>query len=170
MNDSFDSLCRCNWAFLNSSWSEEQLDEYIKNDVIPNLSKFTKHCTWEECDHVMWGQKPVGEIGLWSLFNLQMSMLKPDNLAVGKVVLFIPIIILGLLGNFLILWVLYKFKQTRSCVNIFIGNMALADLLATILLPWAGVIQNVHENDVLGRFYCHAEPLFRCKIPAKYSD
>ena len=92
----------------------------------------------QEMPSGIWNHKPTGEI-------------------VWKVLLFLPIVVFGLVGNFLIMLVIYKFKQTRNCTNLFIGNMALADFFATLLLTWAALANDLFQNYPLGAFYCRIE-------------
>lgn len=78
---------------------------------------------------------------------------------------------MSICGNYLIIHVLYKFKQTRSSANIFIGNMAVADLLSTIFLTWPGVMRNINYNYPLGAFYCQFESFFTfsCLVASQLS-
>ena len=94
-----------------------------------------------------------------------------SSVAAWKVLLFLPLVILSICGNYLIIHVLYKFKQTRSCANIFIGNMAIADLLSTIFLTGPGVASNIYYNYPLGAFYCRFESFFKfsCLIASQLS-
>ncbi|KAI1291840.1 Neuropeptide FF receptor 2 [Halotydeus destructor] len=84
---------------------------------------------------------------------------RPFSEVIWRVLLNIPIVVLGILGNLLIISVVYKFKQTRNCTNLFICNMALADLLATLCCSWASLFQAgvIYQNYVLGPFYCWFE-------------
>lgn len=77
---------------------------------------------------------------------------------------------MSLSGNYLILHVLYKFKQTRKCANIFIGNMAIADLLSTIFLTLPGIATSVHYNYPLGD-YCKYESVLKnwCLVASQLS-
>ncbi|XP_029283128.1 neuropeptide Y receptor Y2, like [Cottoperca gobio] len=47
------------------------------------------------------------------------------------------IIVLGVLGNSLVIYVIYRFKSLRTVTNFFIANLAVADLLVnTLCLPF----------------------------------
>lgn len=81
------------------------------------------------------------------------------------------LVFISVCGNVLIIHVLYKFKQTRTCANILIGNMALADLLSTIFLSLPGIVVDVHTNYPLGSFYCQYESVFKfsCLLASQLS-
>ena len=85
--------------------------------------------------------------------------------------LFLPLVLLSTCGNYLILHILYKFKQTRTSSNIFIGNMAIADLLSTLALTGPGVAVSIYSNYPLGSFYCQFESFFKfsCLLASQLS-
>uniref|UniRef100_A0A3Q3J658 Neuropeptide Y receptor type 2 n=1 Tax=Monopterus albus TaxID=43700 RepID=A0A3Q3J658_MONAL len=78
-------------------------------------------------------------------------MIKVSNFLVGYVVeqltvvcsqvvlilAYSTIIVLGVLGNSLVIYVIYRFKTLRTVTNFFIANLAVADLLVnTLCLPF----------------------------------
>lgn len=56
-------------------------------------------------------------------------------------------------------------------MNIFIGNMAMADLISTIFLSWTGIFSDIFQFDVLGEIYCKSESFFKftCLLASAYS-
>ncbi|XP_063325778.1 neuropeptide Y receptor Y2, like [Pelmatolapia mariae] len=64
----------------------------------------------------------------------------PISLPSVQVVLILAystIIVLGVLGNSLVIYVIYRFKTLRTVTNFFIANLAVADLLVnTLCLPF----------------------------------
>ncbi|XP_037116268.1 neuropeptide Y receptor Y2, like [Syngnathus acus] len=53
------------------------------------------------------------------------------------IVAYTAIILLGLVGNSLVIYVIYRFKTLRTVTNFFIANLAVADLLVNVLcLPF----------------------------------
>ena len=75
------------------------------------------------------------------------------------------------MGNSLVVFVLIKFRQTRSSVNLFIGNMAVADLLSTIFLSWTGMTEAIFQNYPNGPFYCKYGDFFKnaCLLASTFS-
>lgn len=68
------------------------------------------------------------------------------------------IILLGLLGNSLVIHVVIKFKSMRTVTNFFIANLAVADLLVnTLCLPFTLVYTLLGEWK-LGSVLCHLVP------------
>ncbi|XP_053114148.1 neuropeptide Y receptor type 2 isoform X1 [Hemicordylus capensis] len=68
------------------------------------------------------------------------------------------IILLGLLGNSLVIHVVIKFKSMRTVTNFFIANLAVADLLVnTLCLPFTLVYTLLGEWK-LGPVLCHLVP------------
>lgn len=69
-----------------------------------------------------------------------------------------PIVLLGIVGNLTIIYSMYKFKPFRTKpTNIFILNMAIADLLTTIVCPNAALFTDIYQFYVLGPFICRFE-------------
>ncbi|KAL3988654.1 hypothetical protein ACER0C_012972 [Sarotherodon galilaeus] len=67
--------------------------------------------------------------------------------------LFILIFILSVIGNSLLLCVLFIYEGLKSITNIFILNLACSDLIFTITLPfWA--VNHLHHHWVFGDFVC----------------
>nr|XP_056711614.1 neuropeptide Y receptor type 2 [Euleptes europaea] len=68
------------------------------------------------------------------------------------------IILLGLLGNTLVIHVVIKFKSMRTVTNFFIANLAVADLLVnTLCLPFT-LIYTLQGDWKLGPVLCHLVP------------
>ncbi|XP_007435853.1 neuropeptide Y receptor type 2 [Python bivittatus] len=68
------------------------------------------------------------------------------------------IILLGLIGNSLVIHVVIKFKSMRTVTNFFIANLAVADLLVnTLCLPFTLVYTLLGEWK-LGPVLCHLVP------------
>nr|XP_014350978.1 PREDICTED: neuropeptide Y receptor type 2-like [Latimeria chalumnae] len=68
------------------------------------------------------------------------------------------IILLGVVGNSLVIYVVIKFKTLRTVTNFFIGNLALADLLVnTLCLPFT-LIYTLLDEWKFGAVLCHLVP------------
>lgn len=68
------------------------------------------------------------------------------------------IILLGVIGNSLVIYVVYKFKTLRTVTNFFIVNLAVADLLTnTLCLPFT-LIYTLHGEWRLGQVLCFMLP------------
>uniref|UniRef100_UPI00398E8F91 neuropeptide Y receptor type 2-like n=1 Tax=Pristiophorus japonicus TaxID=55135 RepID=UPI00398E8F91 len=68
------------------------------------------------------------------------------------------IILLGLVGNSLVIYMIVKYKTMRTVTNFFIANLALADLMVdTLCLPFTLVYTLVGEWK-LGAVLCHLVP------------
>lgn len=81
-----------------------------------------------------------------------------------RVVLVLAIVLLGTLGNLTIIYSMCKFKSFRSKpTNIFILNMAIADLLTTIVCPNAALFTDIYQFYVLGSFICRFEGFIKSK-------
>ncbi|XP_077598167.1 neuropeptide Y receptor Y2, like [Stigmatopora nigra] len=63
--------------------------------------------------------------------------IRSPGVQAALIVAYVAIILLGLLGNSLVIYVIYRFKTLRTVTNFFIGNLAVADLLVNALcLPF----------------------------------
>ncbi|KAJ8403564.1 hypothetical protein AAFF_G00348900 [Aldrovandia affinis] len=68
------------------------------------------------------------------------------------------IILLGVVGNFLVIYVVCKFKTLRTVTNFFIANLAVADLLVnTLCLPFTLIYTLVGEWK-FGQILCFVLP------------
>ncbi|KAM9717593.1 LOW QUALITY PROTEIN: neuropeptide Y receptor type 2-like [Menidia menidia] len=68
------------------------------------------------------------------------------------------IIVLGVLGNSLVIYVIYRFKTLRTVTNFFIANLAVADLLVnTLCLPFT-LVYTLQGEWKFGRGLCFLLP------------
>lgn len=70
------------------------------------------------------------------LLDLEDSI-KHRGVQIILILAYSTIILLGVVGNSLVIYVVYKFKTLRTVTNFFIANLAVADLLVnTLCLPF----------------------------------
>ena len=81
-----------------------------------------------------------------------------------KVTLYTLVIISSLVGNLLIIFVVWKNKRMRTTTNYYLVNLAIADLLVTSMCSWVHVVDDVTENWVLGAFFCKFNSFAQGKI------
>ncbi|KAM8881016.1 neuropeptide Y receptor Y2, like [Synchiropus picturatus] len=68
---------------------------------------------------------------------IQEDPIKLLSVQVVLILAYSTIIVLGVLGNSLVIYVIYRFKTLRTVTNFFIANLAVADLLVnTLCLPF----------------------------------
>lgn len=70
---------------------------------------------------------------------------------------FLPIIILGSLGNIFLIFIILKNRGLRTATNLLIANMALADLLTLLICPAMFLIHDFYQNYELGAVGCKLE-------------
>ncbi|XP_039606223.1 neuropeptide Y receptor Y2, like [Polypterus senegalus] len=96
----------------------------------------------------------------------QFDHLPPDledstKLVVVQVILiaaYSSIILLGVIGNSLVIYVVFKFKTLRTVTNFFIANLAVADLLVnTLCLPFT-LIYTLLDEWKFGKVLCFMVP------------
>ncbi|XP_029932089.1 neuropeptide Y receptor Y2, like [Myripristis murdjan] len=69
--------------------------------------------------------------------NFPEDSIKLLSVQVVVILAYSTIIVLGVLGNSLVIYVIYRFKTLRTVTNFFIANLAVADLLVnTLCLPF----------------------------------
>lgn len=69
-------------------------------------------------------------------------------------VLYTVAFLLSLLGNTLVLWILFKYENLTSLTNIFIMNLCVSDLVFSCMLPFWAVDQSF--GWIFGEFLCKA--------------
>ena len=78
------------------------------------------------------------------------------------------IMLVGLIGNGILIFVILKVKSLRhSSVNILILNMALADFLTSLYLPWVSLVDNIYQFYQLPAFFCKIQNFFESKFATK---
>ena len=60
----------------------------------------------------------------------------PRNIQIGVTILAVIVIILAMIGNTLVIYIVFTVTHMRSSTNTLIANMAFADLLMTIDIPY----------------------------------
>lgn len=105
--------------------------------------------------------------------DIQGLWIRKDTLDILLRVVFVaPIVLLGIVGNLTIIYSMCKFKPFRSKpTNIFILNMAIADLLTTMVCPTAALFTDIYQFYVLGAFICRFEGFVKitCLLVSSYS-
>ncbi|XP_047443256.1 neuropeptide Y receptor Y2, like [Mugil cephalus] len=80
---------------------------------------------------------PVLPTGLFEGVNFPEDPIRLPSVQVVLILAYSTIIVLGVLGNSLVIYVIYRFKTLRTVTNFFIANLAVADLLVnTLCLPF----------------------------------
>ncbi|XP_063283353.1 G-protein coupled receptor 182 isoform X1 [Pelobates fuscus] len=69
-------------------------------------------------------------------------------------ILYLIIFVLGLAGNLLVLWVNWQSRRSKSSINIYIFNMAVADLGVVITLPFWMLETMLEYTWLWGSFLC----------------
>ncbi|XP_030644109.1 neuropeptide Y receptor type 2 [Chanos chanos] len=92
-----------------------------------------------------------------ALFGLEDST-KLVGVQVILILAYSAIILLGMTGNSLVIYVVYKFKTLRTVTNFFIVNLAVADLLVnTLCLPFT-LMYTLHGEWRFGQVMCYMLP------------
>ena len=71
-----------------------------------------------------------------------------------KIITYIPIIVLALIGNFFVILVVARNKRMRTTTNYYIVNLATADLLVVVSCSWVHLLTDLTEGWILGAFFC----------------
>lgn len=89
---------------------------------------------------------------------------EPPSEIVIKCALLVPVVLWGIIGNFLLLTVILRNRHLRSPATILIGNLALVDLTALLIHPWVFLIYDIFQNYELGKFGCKVEGATECTL------
>ncbi|XP_054712164.1 substance-K receptor-like [Uloborus diversus] len=100
-------------------------------------------------------------ISIWDFSNHTNLWIRLPTYEIAlKTLALLPIMIFGILGNVSIIAVIWKIKGMRTCTNIFICNMALADLMTILCCSWTIIVVDAYQNFVLGKLYCKLDGFF----------
>ncbi|KAM8977541.1 G-protein coupled receptor 182 [Pelodytes ibericus] len=69
-------------------------------------------------------------------------------------ILYLIIFVLGLVGNLVVLWVNWQSRRSKSSINLYIFNMAVADLGVVITLPFWMLETMLEYTWLWGEFLC----------------
>ncbi|KAJ3588186.1 hypothetical protein NHX12_011780 [Muraenolepis orangiensis] len=99
--------------------------------------------------------------------NSSMDLLRPGfhsdftkhlGVQITLIMAYSLIILLGLLGNSLVIYMIIRYKNMRTVTNFFIANLALADLLVdTLCLPFT-LVYTLLDEWKFGAVLCHSVP------------
>lgn len=74
-----------------------------------------------------------------------------------KICSFIPLILFGLFGNYIIVRLIVLNRSLRTPTNLIIANMAVADFLNLLICPAMFMINDFYQNYELGSVGCKME-------------
>ncbi|KAJ4433465.1 hypothetical protein ANN_15768 [Periplaneta americana] len=79
-----------------------------------------------------------------------------------KAAAFIVVVVLGLAGNTLLLSIVLRHRSIRTPTNLLIANMAVADLVTLLIMPWVFLCMDCFQNYILGEIGCKAQGFVEC--------
>lgn len=113
------------------------------------------------------GEEEAGETDPLFLLNNSMGLHQPGyhtdiikhlGVQISLITAYSLIILLGLLGNALVIYMIVRYRNMRTVTNFFIANLALADLLVnTFCLPFT-LVYTLLEEWTFGAVLCHMVP------------
>lgn len=71
-----------------------------------------------------------------------------------KIIAYVIIMVLSLVGNMLVVYIVWHNKRMRTTTNFFIVNLAVSDLMVTSSCTWVHLVDDLTEGWVLGAFFC----------------
>uniref|UniRef100_A0A8C3KI66 G-protein coupled receptors family 1 profile domain-containing protein n=1 Tax=Calidris pygmaea TaxID=425635 RepID=A0A8C3KI66_9CHAR len=90
--------------------------------------------------------------------NVMMDSTKILGVQVVLIAAYSLIILLGFIGNSLVIYIIVKYKTMRTVTNFFIANLALADLMVdTLCLPFT-LVYTLLDEWKFGAVLCHLVP------------
>ncbi|ALC40763.1 CG30340 [Drosophila busckii] len=82
---------------------------------------------------------------------------KSDFEMACKICTFVPLIVFGLYGNFMMVYLIARNRALRTPTNLIIANMAVADFLTLLICPAMFMINDFYQNYQLGCVGCKLE-------------
>ncbi|ELU17570.1 hypothetical protein CAPTEDRAFT_62906, partial [Capitella teleta] len=71
-----------------------------------------------------------------------------------KIASYMVIIVMALIGNLLVLVTVARTRRLHTTTNFYIVNLAVSDLLVTLMCTWVHLVDDLTEGWVLGAFFC----------------
>lgn len=97
-------------------------------------------------------------------FPFPLWIVRPTWECALKIGFFVPVIIVSLVGNGLVIYLMATNRFLRTSINIFIWNLAIADLLTILLFPWIILIIDLYQMFILGAVICQIEGFLRVML------
>lgn len=73
---------------------------------------------------------------------------------VTKIFFYSVIMLMSLVGNTLVVYIVWRNRTMRTTTNFFIVNLAVSDLMVTCSCTWVHLVDDLTEGWVLGAFFC----------------
>uniref|UniRef100_A0A3Q3KCT5 Nociceptin receptor n=1 Tax=Monopterus albus TaxID=43700 RepID=A0A3Q3KCT5_MONAL len=90
-----------------------------------------------ELSHLQIYNESLFQNNFSGLYN-ETDALLPTGVKVTIVVVYMIVCVIGLVGNFLVMYVIIRYTKMKTATNIYIFNLALADSLYLATLPFQG--------------------------------
>uniref|UniRef100_A0A914GUA2 G-protein coupled receptors family 1 profile domain-containing protein n=1 Tax=Globodera rostochiensis TaxID=31243 RepID=A0A914GUA2_GLORO len=74
---------------------------------------------------------------------------------------YLTLFFVGLIGNFLVVWVVATCKSMQTVTNVFIANLAVSDLIVCCTSIWLTPTYTYIGHWIWGAWMCYALPLFQ---------
>ena len=87
------------------------------------------------------------------LFPEDLNTMPPEETFLWSL-LFVPLVILSNLTNFIVIWIILSQKSMRKVTNYFIVNLSVSDILLTTLNVPTGFYYLTQGNWPFGELYC----------------
>jgi hypothetical protein len=115
-----------------------------------------------ESQHPAYGLQPDVVDNPSEVFNMNMSGFPyfgevksvPAWEAAIKIASYLFIIAMALVGNLLVLITVARTRRLHTTTNFYIVNLAVSDLLVTLMCTWVHLVDDLTEGWVLGAFFC----------------
>ena len=62
--------------------------------------------------------------------------------------------VMALVGNIIVIIIVFKNKRMHTPTNYYIVNLAISDVMVTLSCTWVHLVDNITEGWVLGAFFC----------------
>ncbi len=89
-----------------------------------------------------------------SIFGFASNIVKTVPEVVALIIAYSLVILCSLLGNSLVCFVIFKNRRLHTVTNMFIANLAISDILITVLNIPFNIVRNIFEDWPFGKFMC----------------
>ncbi|XP_062917505.1 G-protein coupled receptor 83-like [Mobula hypostoma] len=102
-----------------------------------------------------WGNLTIEDWGIFNNHTKYEAESKNPTVKALLIVAYSVIIVISLFGNVLVCQVVIKNKRMHSATSLFIANLAVADIMITLLNTPFTLVRFVNSNWVFGKLMCH---------------
>jgi len=132
-------------TYNSTSWNNEDQELLLSFLLTDDYSNRTLE---DELQH----QSRI-DFSIYDFPSNRLWWIRPSWECALKVGFFLPVMAVSIIGNGLVIYLMATNRSLRTSINIFIWNLATADLLTALFFPWIILVMDLYQMFLLGKVF-----------------